>query len=357
MHEKKRSYEIWKFATHARRAVPRVEEPGSSDADIDPLLGYLSSGGPALPDSPRKHELKRAFLTAAAVSVASDVPAEVPSRSSVRRPARLALLRAAAVAGLVVVLLFSAGFASTYAMPDNPLYSVKRLVERARVFLSTGGDSKTSALLASSEERLEELEFACSAKKKKWYYSIAKDAAGDIEKAYSEAEGASADLKGRFQKRARRASERLESLLPDALPSLSEPQQEALGGCLNRMRRRLGSQPGEGCPAPDGGSSSVPCQSGSCGSTCPGETGENRPDGNCPGRQGDTDQVQQGETEQIQQGDTDQVQQGEQQSQECPSEPAQKRGSEQEYQQEGPVIKQESLQENALRGSDPRSPR
>jgi hypothetical protein len=261
---------------------------------------------------------------------------------------------------VVLALLFSAGFASTYAMPGNPLYSVKRLVERARISFAVGGDSKTSALLSSTEERLDELEFVCSGKKKQWYYSIARDAAGDIERAYIEAGHASADARGRFRERARSASRRLESLLPSTLPALSQPEQESLDGCLNRMRRRLGSQSGGSYPGTDVGSSGGPCQNGSSDSTCPKDSVESYPDSGS--RNGQNSQGGEKQQEQVQE------QQGTEQGQDSSPGPVQQRGSEvesqqdmsveQESRQNGPgPVEQDLQQDSPLRDSGRLSPR
>ncbi|MFW6113624.1 MAG: DUF5667 domain-containing protein, partial [Actinomycetota bacterium] len=86
------------------------------------------------------------------------------------------LPRVAAACLITLALLVGLGFASSYAMPGNPLYSVKRVLESARLFLTSGGEGDADARLDMAETRLDELEYTEERGMDSWYIALAGDA-------------------------------------------------------------------------------------------------------------------------------------------------------------------------------------
>ncbi len=138
----------------------------------------------------------------------------------------LTLPRLAVACFVVLALLAGMGFASTYAMPGSPLYSVKRAIEKARFVFTSGGESEANLLIAYAERRIDELEYAGERDLTGWYASLAMDASRDLLKALAETGDLPDDKAAAIRSHASDLLRRLESLLlvtlEDIPPELSE---------------------------------------------------------------------------------------------------------------------------------------
>ncbi|MHB8895347.1 MAG: hypothetical protein ACYC99_09260 [Candidatus Geothermincolia bacterium] len=151
------------------------------------LVDSIKRAGESLPPSSQAEETRSTFL--ASVEVARSRNRARAGLRPAAPPARARLipaLGAIAIAALVAVaLVMSLGFASVRAMPGNPLYSLKRTIERTRVAVE-GPDARVRSLLNQADERFVEMEYARSHGMKSWLFSLASDAAEEIGEAKAE---------------------------------------------------------------------------------------------------------------------------------------------------------------------------
>lgn len=216
------------------------------------IVEAVRRGGSSLPPSGRE-PLYRETLVAAVEKARSepavelDVSGALPARpfeeeppgEESRRRRVLTLPRVAAACLVILALLVGMGFASTYAMPGNPLYSVKRAMERARFIVTPGGESHADLLLASAERRLDELEYAGEREMAAWYASLAMDAGGDILEALEESESLTDDKAAEIRSRASGLLGQLESLLLATLDGIPPEASEELQQETEEIREEL----------------------------------------------------------------------------------------------------------------------
>ncbi|MBU1669891.1 MAG: hypothetical protein KKF41_11615 [Actinobacteria bacterium] len=159
------------------------------DSPPDRLIARrIYESGRSLEHSGRAGSIREEFLLEVAVARnESIVPDTVPVRSASWRKALPVLARAATATALVMVLLFSVGLVSTRAMPGSPLYPVKRVVEKAGLYMTPSGSAAVDARVTRASERLEELDYATRNSMRDWYLPLIQEARSNIEEATLEA--------------------------------------------------------------------------------------------------------------------------------------------------------------------------
>lgn len=144
--------------------------------------------GMSLPTSQSADEIRDTFV-AKVEAARSKAEASRRAVSNGRAPSRRLVPALGAICIAVVfaaVLFASIGFATVSAMPGNPLYSVKRAIER--VYVATESrDARVNALLEQAGERISELEYAESHGMRSWFSPLREDAREEIEEAKREA--------------------------------------------------------------------------------------------------------------------------------------------------------------------------
>jgi len=219
------------------------------------LTGYLKEGGPGLPRASRKDSLKKEYMERAGalerIEVAAPVARPAVAGRAGWRPLP-ALAKVAVVAVAVVALLVGTGIGSAYAMPGNPLYSVKRLLEGARLSLSQSGESKATEYLAFANRRIDELEYTSDRKMESWYLSLAGGAQDRIDATYGQAKRIRGSGQALKLEAARKAELRLEVLLGKIIPKVSGAEKGDLERVRTRARERLGPAGGQTGPGPGG---------------------------------------------------------------------------------------------------------
>ncbi len=219
------------------------------------LKDYLREGGPGLPPAGRKDSLRKEFMERAGAleRIRVAAPAARPAAGSRAgwRPLP-ALAKVAVVAVAAVALLVGTGIGSAYAMPGNPLYSVKRLLEGARLSLSEPGESKATEYLAFANRRIDELEYTSDRKMESWYLSLADGAQDRIDATYGQAKRIRGSGQALKLEAARKAELRLELLLGRIIPKVSGEEKGSLERVRTRARQRLGPAGGQTGPGPGG---------------------------------------------------------------------------------------------------------
>jgi len=227
------------------RDLPRGESHTDRDAQPElesSLLGMLVSGGPELPAARRMDSLKATYVehgtSLREQAIGSDAavarPASVP-----RVRTRHVLARVAAVATVIVALLVGLGFGSAYAMPGNPLYSVKLAAESAYLSLVPGDQNKADAYASYTSRRLNELKYVEERGMSKWYYSLANDAQGGIEDTYGHGKRLRAGAAQKVTEKAQALTLRMEELLGGALGEMTPAQKASVESGLQRIRLQL----------------------------------------------------------------------------------------------------------------------
>lgn len=224
-----------------------TEGASSMDRDAQPglessLLEMLVSGGPELPAAGHTDALKTAYVERG-TSLREQA---IVAGGATARPARLhrvrtqhALARAAAAATVIVALLGGLGFGSAYAMPGNPLYSVKRAAESAYLSLVPGDQNKADAYASYTSRRLNELEHVEERGMSRWYYSLASDAEGGIGNTYGHGKRLRAEAAKKVTAKAQALTRRLEELLGVALGKMTPAEKAGLERGLERIRVQL----------------------------------------------------------------------------------------------------------------------
>jgi hypothetical protein len=217
------------------------------------MIEALREGGTSLPPSERA-EFYRESLLAAAAKARSELgeglagPAREPAfdsmwmgagKTAARHRRVFTLPRVAAACFVILALLVGMGFASTYAMPGNPLYCVRRGMEKVRLAFTPGGESEANLLVSNAERRLDEFEYAGEREMTGWYASLAMDAGRDILKALAESRDLPEEKAAAIRSRAFELLRRLESLLFATLRDIPRERSEELQQEVGELREEL----------------------------------------------------------------------------------------------------------------------
>jgi hypothetical protein len=227
--------------------------PGSLEVRPGPeraLVDMLVSGGPELPAANRLDALKATYLGRGTSLREKAIDARVvPMKASrTRIKAHHALARVAAVATIIMALMVGLGLGSAYAMPGNPLYSVKLAAESAYVNLVPGDQNKADAYASYTSRRLNDLRYVEERGMSEWYYPLANDAEGGIGNAYGHGKRLRSQAAQQVTQIAQALTLRLEGLLYKAVGKMTPLQRAAVESGLERVRLQLrmrkGSSPG-----------------------------------------------------------------------------------------------------------------
>ena len=236
--------DIKSFEKHLRD----LAEGGSSlDREMQPgleasLIGMLVNGGPELPTARRRDSLKATYVERGTSLREEAIGAHVTTvrpASAPRVRTRRALARVAAVATVIVALMVGLGVGSAYAMPGNPLYSVKRAAESAYISLVPGDQNKADAYASYTNRRLNDLKYVEERGMSKWYYSLANDAEGGIGNAYGHGKRLRAEAAQKVAATAQALTLRLEELLGGTLGNMTPAQKASVQSGLARIRMQL----------------------------------------------------------------------------------------------------------------------
>ena len=290
--------------TESGSRIDRDAQPGLETS----LLSMLVGGGPQLPAAGRRDALRAAYVARGTSlreqAIGTDV-ATVRLKRAPRVRTSHALARVAAVAAVVTALLVGLGFGTAYAMPGNPLYSVKRAAESAYLSLLSGDQNKADAHVSYTGRRLNELKYVEERGMSKWYYSLANDAEGGIADTYGHGKRLRADAAQKVTAKAQALTLRLEELLGRILYKMTPAEKTSLERGLERIRVQLHMQKG----APSGPSQ----QNGQPGNQ----------NGQPNGSQNTTPNGTQTQPEQQQQNQQPQPEQQQQNQQQQPGSPGQ----------------------------------
>lgn len=208
----------------------------------DNLLDLLVRGGPALPATAHLDSLRTAFM-ARGEALRQQAPG---SGSEAIRPVRQVRVkthpvfaRVAAVAAAVMVLLVGLGFGSAYAMPGNPLYSVKRMAESAYISVVPGDQNKADSYASWTNRRLNDLKYVEGQGMGDWYYGFVEDAQGGIENTYQHGKRLRAGASKRVSDKAKALALRLEGLLGKAQSQMTPAQKAKTESGMDRLRLQL----------------------------------------------------------------------------------------------------------------------
>jgi len=278
MSRNERRRDVLQFDRRARRSIEGtrcVSSRGPLSGPEAGLLEVLAHGGPPLPAATRTEQLEAAYLERGKSLREQVIEAEREgARTTVvpRARTRPAFARVAVVTTVVIALLLGLGAGSAFAMPGNPLYSVRRAGEAVYVSLVPGAQGKADTYASLANRRIDELEYVEDRDISKWYYSLVRDAEGSIESTYGNGRKLKARAEERVMVKARAATLRLEALLGKAYGGMTPAQKGSAESGLERLRLRLRMQ--KGGPS---GPSQQPGQPGEPGSQ-PGS-----PQGSTPG--------------------------------------------------------------------------
>lgn len=239
------------------------------------IIDFLEEGGPALPTAVREAELKKAFMARAELLQSGTLQSEQVRPSTALRPRKITTFaRVAVVAACLLALLTGTALASTYAMPGNPLYSVKRLTERAHLLFLPDGASKAGAYLTYANRRIKELKYAEDRGSENWYFPLIQGALARIESTARQSAVLNKAARKATVTGASRAEAQLEALVNRISPALSNEQRGSIERGANRVRQKLGMPPSGNMNGPGPGGESSPGDSGGQqdGQTGPGQS-------------------------------------------------------------------------------------
>lgn len=158
-------------------------EPGN-------FIDVLADAGRADPHFVRERRVRNQALLSAGIVQGFDLTDEglVPRLDRAEHSGfpwrRMALSLAIAVAMLAAASVCS--FSVTNCMPGHPLYSTRRLVEKARIVLRVVPDTRAHEHLRQTDDRLGELSYARTRGMRSWYWPLASDASDRLESATME---------------------------------------------------------------------------------------------------------------------------------------------------------------------------
>lgn len=222
-------------------AKPGEVDLGASIAPEDSLLAAaLQRAGLTLPASERTGEIRGALMeqviAARETGRAGVVSVRKPAGANTRlRPLKAFAITVVATASVVVVV-FSVGLASLHAMPGNPLYSVKRVIESAGLAVS-GGHSGVNRRLSLAETRMRELEYAQAHGMKTWYLPLVRDAESGIDDVKREAAALDHRSELDADKRAGNIVIEHEESVRQALPSMPARDRESVEEWLDTEKQ------------------------------------------------------------------------------------------------------------------------
>ena len=309
---------IFRFALVARSLIDRSRRQGYTAAGVwkrdrigeIEFVDYLSRGGPHLPTARRAEQEREAYVQRALEMRKT----AVQLIESARRPIS-AFARVATACMVILALMFGLGLASAYAMPGDPLYSVKRLMEKAHMLVLSGGSARANAELSYADKRLDELKYVEDRGMRVWYFNLSRDAGVRIEEACKASSSLGKKEADSVLLKARGLMIRLEALVVKASSELTTGQKGELERIMNRGRQQLGITPGG----------------------VPGAPGQVTP--TAPGGPGDGQQNNQPGTNQTQPGTLDQQQNGQE------TQPSGSPGQQPSQQQQGNPENQQSLRD------------
>lgn len=212
------------------------------------LLGILISGGPSLPAAQRRNSLKADYVARGTALREQMSGVAVSAKKTARVSAMPVLARYAAVAAVVILILSGLGLGSAYAMPGNPLYSIKRAGESTYISMMSGDQSKADAYASYAGQRLDELEYAEEREMTKWYYPLYRDAQDGIDKTVNYGQKLGSAAEEEAMEKAAVLTLRLESMLEKALGEMTPAERKNAEKQLQRLRIQLnitnGTTPG-----------------------------------------------------------------------------------------------------------------
>lgn len=220
------------------------EDSGGSPRGIGSLEGnivnLLKSGGPSLPRAHRVEALKSDYM-ARAMELRNTVAKEAGRQAKRLSPLRAhpAVARALVAGAAAVILLTALGFGSAYAMPGNPLYSVKRAGESIYLSLLRGNQRRAFAFAAFSQRRIRELEYVLTRDMRGWCYPLIEDCEGGLGRSYEHGKKLTADIFRAVTARLKVIAERLELLIKEALGNMTAEERAKTVKVMERLRIRL----------------------------------------------------------------------------------------------------------------------
>jgi hypothetical protein len=246
-----------KFAFIARRAIDSGagREPGrtageaKSTETVARSLLSIRELGQELPPSTSSPEKKRALVEQVATarmraSVTGDTsikPARHTRTASHPALAKVALALVVLLAALAVLVGFGAG--AVEAMPGNPLYSVKRLVEKAGMAFTPGKKAKANAYLDRADERMKELKYAETHKMTGWYYGLSRDALASLASANRQISSLGTAQQASVAARARSIIGQSQSPIQTALPDMRSIQKKYVVDRAARIQQEYNRYP------------------------------------------------------------------------------------------------------------------
>ncbi|GEM_PF-2423009 len=246
-------------------AIQKGEKLGKGseiEAD-DYLVSFLISGGPTLPPTSRADSLK-ASLLARGMELEKGVMNECVLTSGragrVKPLSRLSILKIATALTLIALMLAAIGLGSAYAMPSNPLYSVKRAVESIYLWVIPGDRNKANAYASWTDRRLGELEYVSKREIVSWYYPLMKDIQAGIENVYRKAKSLGGEEEKEFTRKAKALTFRFEKLLGKVKMQMKRAQKVEAERAIERLRLQLREREGAsgGVPSRQSGEESAP---------------------------------------------------------------------------------------------------
>ncbi len=204
------------------------------------IVNMLRSGGPALPPGRRVESIKSHYMSnALALRNKARKVATSQARELFSFRAHPAIARGLVAIMAIVILLVALGFGSAYAMPGNPLYSVKRAGESLYISLLPGNQRRAFAHAEFSERRLRELEYVISRSMERWCYPLIEDCESGLERSYEYGEKLRADIFEKVSARVRVIAERLQLFINQALGKMTKTEREKARKIMERVRIRL----------------------------------------------------------------------------------------------------------------------
>lgn len=203
----------------------------------------MAEAGKSLPASRHTAAIKGSLVSAVdAERLAGHQPAK-------RRRLRPRVLAHTAFQGAVALLLLVAvvvtlGFSSTQAMPGNPLYPVKRLVEKAATSLEDGA-GKAQSHLSQAASRIEELGYSQGKNMDGWYYKLAREAEQSVDVAKSEAAALPAPEAAKVESRAGELVKQHDEAVKQVLPEMDKQDQEQVQQWMERDDDKKPADSGE----------------------------------------------------------------------------------------------------------------
>lgn len=234
-----------KYIEGSRRRAGRwgLRIRGSRTSLDAQILNAVSEKGLSLPPPKRAAQIRQSLVSRAAAIQGKNHVADDRSLARHRlaplRKGIPAIAKVAIAAVVALVLLFTVGLSSSYAMPGNPLYSVKRLIEKAHLFFLSGGESKADTYLSHAARRLDEIKYVKERRMGDWYFPLARDAENCILASQKEASSLSEEAAVKILTQTATLLARLESMVREIRQELPIDQWEILERGLDEAKEAL----------------------------------------------------------------------------------------------------------------------